>query len=131
MTPQAVALNLAASGQTSTSKEALMVRNALIKHGLETPMIDTKLSDQEKYDKIKASFTDIVETLGLDLTDDSLCETPHRIAKMYVSEIFSGLDYSQFPKVTAIENKMNVDEMVRVDNISLTSTCEHHFVTID
>lgn len=131
MTPQAVQLNLAASGESSTSKEALMVRNALIKHGLETPMIDTQLSDQEKYEKIKASFTDIVETLGLDLTDDSLCETPHRIAKMYVSEIFSGLDYSQFPKVTAIENKMNVDEMVKVDNISLTSTCEHHFVTID
>ena len=131
MTPQAVPLNLAAKGESSTSKEALMVRNALIKHGLETPMIDTQLSDQEKYEKIKASFTDIVETLGLDLTDDSLCETPHRIAKMYVSEIFSGLDYSQFPKVTAIENKMNVDEMVKVDNISLTSTCEHHFVTID
>ena len=131
MTPQAVPLNLAATGESSTSKEALMVRNALIKHGLETPMIDTKLTDQEKYDKIKASFTDIVETLGLDLTDDSLCETPHRIAKMYVSEIFSGLDYNQFPKVTAIENKMNVDEMVKVDNISLTSTCEHHFVTID
>lgn len=132
MTPQAVQLNLASMGeQSSTSKEALMVRNALIRHGLETPMIDTQLSDQEKYEKIKQSFTDIVETLGLDLTDDSLCETPHRIAKMYVSEIFSGLDYRQFPKVTAIENKMNVDEMVKVDNISLTSTCEHHFVTID
>ena len=132
MTPQAVQLNLASTAeQNSTSKEALMVRNALIRHGLETPMIDTQLSDQEKYEKIKDSFTDIVETLGLDLSDDSLCETPHRIAKMYVSEIFSGLDYRQFPKVTAIENKMNVDEMVKVDNISLTSTCEHHFVTID
>ena len=132
MTPQAVQLNLASKGeQGTTSKEALMVRNALIRHGLETPMIDTQLTDKEKYEKIRDSFTDIVETLGLDLTDDSLCETPHRIAKMYVSEIFSGLDYRQFPKVTAIENKMNVDEMVKVDNISLTSTCEHHFVTID
>jgi GTP cyclohydrolase I len=133
MTPQAVQLSLASLGEQSatTSQEALMVRNALIKRGLETPMIDNKLSDQEKYQRIKESFTDIAETLGLDLTDDSLCETPHRIAKMYVSEIFSGLDYSQFPKVTAIENKMNVDEMVKVDNISLTSTCEHHFVTID
>jgi len=133
MTPPAVQLSLASKGEESDviSREALMVRNALIKRGLETPMIDNKLSDEQKYEKIKASFTDIVETLGLDLSDDSLCETPHRIAKMYVREIFSGLDYKEFPKVTCIENKMNVDEMVKVDKISLTSTCEHHFVTID
>lgn len=133
MTPPAVQLSLASMGEQSevVSREALMVRNALIKHGLETPMIDNKLSDEQKYEKIKSSFTDIVETLGLDLSDDSLCETPHRIAKMYVREIFSGLDYKDFPKVTCIENKMNVDEMVKVDKISLTSTCEHHFVTID
>ena len=59
-----------------------------------------------------------METLGLDLTDDSLAETPHRIAKMYVNEIFSGLDYSTFPKVTVIENKMKVDEMIMVRDIS-------------
>ncbi|HHU3660226.1 TPA: GTP cyclohydrolase I FolE, partial [Escherichia coli] len=63
--------------------------------------------------------------------DDSLMETPHRIAKMYVDEIFSGLDYANFPKITLIENKMKVDEMVTVRDITLTSTCEHHFVTID
>ena len=56
---------------------------------------------------------------------------PHRIAKMYVDEVFGGLDYSQFPKITLIENKMNVEEMVCVEDIDLTSTCEHHFVTID
>jgi GTP cyclohydrolase I len=72
-----------------------------------------------------------MNTLGLDLTDDSLEETPHRIAKMYVDEIFSGLDYSQFPKITVIDNKMDVEEMICVDKIDLTSTCEHHFVTID
>ena len=72
----------------------------------------------------------IMETLGLDLADDSLAET-HRIAKMYVNEIFSGLDYATFPRVTVIENKMKVDEMIMVRDISLTSTCEHHFVTID
>ena len=113
------------------STEALRVREALINHGLETPMIDNGLSTEEKYTRIKHAFEDVVTTLGLDLTDDSLAETPHRIAKMYVKEIFSGLDYGQFPKVTMIENKMQVDEMVKVCDISFTSTCEHHFVTID
>ncbi|MGB0941013.1 MAG: GTP cyclohydrolase I FolE [Marinomonas sp.] len=113
------------------SSEAIRVRDALIKHGLETPMIDNGLSTEEKYQRIQASFVDIVTTLGLDLTDDSLAETPHRIAKMYVKEIFSGLNYHAFPKITVIDNKMKVDEMVKVKDISFTSTCEHHFVTID
>jgi len=111
--------------------EALLVREALVARGLETPMIACDLSAAEKQQKIKAHFTDILEILGLDLTDDSLCDTPRRIAKMYVNEIFSGLDYSNFPKITVIENKMQVDEMVRVKNIDLSSTCEHHFITID
>ena len=89
------------------------------------------LTRDERYDVIQASFTEILNTLGLDLRDDSLEQTPHRIAKMYVDEIFSGLDYTHFPKITVIENKMNVEEMVCVDDIDLTSTCEHHFVTID
>ncbi|MBR7888309.1 GTP cyclohydrolase I FolE [Marinomonas sp. A79] len=113
------------------SDEAEKVRNALINSGLETPMIDNGLTTEEKYQRIKNAFEDVVTTLGLDLTDDSLAETPHRIAKMYVKEIFSGLDYSVFPKITVIENKMKVDEMVKVSDISFTSTCEHHFVTID
>ncbi|MBM6549539.1 GTP cyclohydrolase I FolE [Marinomonas ostreistagni] len=113
------------------SDEAARVRDALIKHGLETPMIDNGFSTEEKYQRIKAAFEDVVYTLGLDLSDDSLAETPHRIAKMYVKEIFSGLDYGQFPKITVIDNKMKVDEMVKVSDISFTSTCEHHFVTID
>lgn len=89
------------------------------------------LSRDERYDVIRASFTQILDTLGLDLQDDSLEQTPHRIAKMYVDEIFSGLDYAHFPKITMIENKMKVEEMVCVEDIDLTSTCEHHFVTID
>ena len=113
------------------SDEALKVRNALIEKGLETPLIDNQLSSNDKYQRIKSAFTDIVTTLGLDLNDDSLAETPHRIAKMYVYEIFSGLDYHDFPKISVIDNKMHVDEMVKVDNISFISTCEHHFVTID
>ncbi|OUS25904.1 GTP cyclohydrolase I FolE [Thalassotalea sp. 42_200_T64] len=114
------------------SEQAKIVQTALITAGLETPMHnDRALTNDEKYQKIKFAFTEITEALGLDLTDDSLQETPHRIAKMYVQEIFSGLDYANFPKITVIENKMAADEMIMVKDINLTSTCEHHFVTID
>jgi|TARA_B110000093_G_C12929369_1_gene392755 GTP cyclohydrolase I len=113
------------------SPEANLVKAALVERGLETPMIENGLSRDEKYNLIKASMKDIVTTLGLDLRDDSLTETPHRIAKMYVDELFGGLDYRNFPKISVIDNKMGVEEMVKVDNISVISTCEHHFVTID
>lgn len=113
------------------SEEAIKVRSALERYGLETPMFDNGFSEAEKRQKIAVSMQDIMQTLGLDLNDDSLADTPNRIAKMYVNEIFSGLDYSTFPRITAIENKMNTSEMVRVSNIDLTSTCEHHFITID
>jgi GTP cyclohydrolase I len=119
------------STNSSFSLEALLVRDALVAHGLETPMVPHSIDNEQKYEKIKESVATIMKTLGLDLSDDSLQETPHRIAKMYVHEIFSGLDYTQFPKITVIENKMKVDEMVKVKEISLISTCEHHFVTID
>ena len=113
------------------SPEAILVRNTLIERGLETPMIETGLTAVQKYEHISNLMTEVIETLGLDLSDDSLAETPHRIAKMYVHEIFSGLDYRHFPKLSLIENKMGANEMVKIRNIDLTSTCEHHFVTID
>lgn len=113
------------------SYDAKRVSEALIARGLETPLVRNGLTGEQKRQRITESFTDIAYTLGLDLSDDSLSETPQRIARMYVNEIFSGLDYGSFPKITAIENKMAVDEMVRVSDISLVSTCEHHFVTID
>jgi GTP cyclohydrolase I len=113
------------------SPEAILVRDTLRRHGLETPMIENGLSAEEKYQRIRQLMGQVVETLGLDLTDDSLAETPHRIAKMYVHEIFSGLDYREFPKLSVIDNKMGVNEMVKIRDIDLTSTCEHHFVTID
>jgi GTP cyclohydrolase I len=113
------------------SNDARRVRDALVERGLETPLVHNGLSRDEKYDRIRESFTDIAHTLGLDLTDDSLCETPQRIARMYVDEIFSGLNYAMFPKATAIENKMGVEETVKVKDISVVSTCEHHFITID
>ncbi len=113
------------------SDEADRVRQALVERGLETPLLPHQFERDEKYQRIRKSMTDVVKTLGLDLNDDSLRETPHRIAKMYVDEIFAGLDYLNFPKITVIENKMGVEEMVKVNQIDLTSTCEHHFVTID
>ncbi len=113
------------------SAEAIAVRSALENAGLETPMVPNGLGREEKYARLRAAFTDVAETLGLDLSDDSLAETPHRIAKMYLDESFAGLDYRSFPSISVIENKMQVDEVVRVDAIELTSTCEHHFVTID
>jgi len=113
------------------SREAHAVRAALIKRGLETPLVPTGLTQQEKYERIRLAFEEIMVTLGLDLADDSLMETPDRIAKMYLEEVFAGLDYRRFPKITQIENRMQVEEMVRVDGISVSSTCEHHFVTID
>lgn len=113
------------------SREAVLVREALEAKGLETPMTVNRLSDEQKRSQIQAAMQTVMETLGLDLTDDSLCDTPRRIAKMYVDEIFSGLDYQKFPKITQIENKMQIEQPVQVSGISLTSTCEHHFVTID
>ena len=113
------------------SEEAARVREALLERGLETPLIENGLDRTQKYERIRDSFKTIAETLGLDLRDDSLQETPHRIAKMYVDEIFGGLDYTRFPKISVIDNKMQVEEMVLVDDIDLVSTCEHHFVTID
>ena len=69
--------------------------------------------------------------LGLDLSDESLIETPKRVAKMYVNEIFWGLDYEAFPKCTTVDNKMKYDEMVIERNVNVQSNCEHHFVVID
>ena len=116
---------------TITQDDATRVRIALEQCGLETPMRASHLTRDEKYNRVKAAFADIADALGLDLSDDSLEETPHRIAKMYVDEIFSGLNYDNFPKISVIENKMHVEEMVKIDDISVISTCEHHFVTID
>ena len=115
----------------SISESAQRVRAALEQKGLETPMAGNGLSDEQKRLKIESAMREVMDTLGLDLSDDSLCDTPKRIAKMYVDEIFGGLDYRKFPKITQIENKMCLDQPVQVSDISLTSTCEHHFVTID
>lgn len=113
------------------SPEAKLVQQALINAQLENSSSEPELSNTQKIDKITALMTEVMATLELDLEDDSLANTPNRIAKMYVEELFSGLDYLQFPKITTIENKMLVDEMIIVDDIAVNSTCEHHFITID
>ena len=107
------------------------VHEYLVKMGVETPTVDNGLSRTDKIEIIERKFKDIMETLGLDLTDDSLEETPKRVAKMYVGEIFWGLDYDAFPKCTTVANKMNYDEMVVERNVNVQSNCEHHFVIID
>ena len=109
----------------------LQVKQFLIDKGVETPMVDNGLTDSEKIAEIKDKFTDIMNALGLDLADDSLIDTPNRVAKMYVKEIFFGLDYKHFPKATTVDNKMKYDEMVIERNINVQSNCEHHFVIID
>ena len=111
----------------------LKVHEHLVKMGVETPIKETgQLIDRKgKIDVIESLFTDIMKTLGLDLTDDSLIETPKRVAKMYVNEIFWGLDYEAFPKCTTVDNKMRYNEMVCERNVNVQSNCEHHFVVID
>ena len=107
------------------------VHQHLVQAGVETPVIDTGIERKDKIDQIEGHFADIMEILGLDLADDSLMDTPKRVAKMYVNEIFWGLDYEAFPKCTAVDNKMKYDEMVIERNINVQSNCEHHFVVID
>jgi GTP cyclohydrolase I len=104
----------------------------LFNTALDTPMRPDAfvLSDEEKIIKIQKHFTAIMETLGLDLTDDSLSQTPKRVAKMYVKDIFSGLNPANKPSVTLFENKYGYSQMLVEKNISLYSMCEHHFVPI-
>lgn len=100
--------------------------------GVDTPLrADAfKMSEQEKMEKIEHHFKAIMETLGLDLTDDSLKGTPKRVAKMYVQEIFNGLDPSNKPKVALFENKYKYNQMLVEKDITFYSNCEHHFVPI-
>lgn len=99
---------------------------------IETPMREDAflLSDEEKIEQIEEKFRDIMNIMGLDLTDDSLQGTPHRVAKMYIKEIFSGLNPANKPSVKLFENKYHYKEMLVERNITFYSNCEHHFVPI-
>lgn len=105
-----------------------LVNEHLTNLGIHTPITDlVNESRDHKVDKITHLMKEVLETLGLDLTDDSLEETPLRVAKMYVDEIFSGLVPDNFPKCTTVENKFaHGDEFVQVNDITLFADCEHH-----
>jgi GTP cyclohydrolase I len=118
--------------KTKTDPElGIQIHKHLVQMGVETPSAPNDLDRKDKISLIETNFKRIMETLGLDLSDDSLAETPNRVAKMYVNEIFWGLDYEAFPKCTTVNNKMRYDEMVIERNINVQSNCEHHFVIID
>lgn len=99
---------------------------------LETPLKKDafSLSDHDKKKKIASLFGEIMDVMGLDLTDDSLKGTPDRVAKMYIEEIFSGLNPANKPKVALFDNKYQYNQMLVEKNITLYSNCEHHFVPI-
>lgn len=112
------------------------VHEYLVEKGVETPLVsynfeENKALTKKKKQKIEKHYRAIMEELGMDMTDDSLIDTPRRVGKMFVDELFWGLDYSNFPKCTSIANKMQYDEMVLEKDITVMSACEHHFVTID
>lgn len=100
--------------------------------GMDTPLKDNafEISDEEKKMKIAILFEEIMDVMGLDLTDDSLKGTPERVAKMYIDEIFSGLNPKNKPKVALFDNKYQYNQMLVEKNITLYSNCEHHFVPI-
>lgn len=109
------------------------VEQYLRSKGVHTPTIESALNVESniKIQGIEQNFTNIMLLLGLDLNDDSLMDTPKRVAKMFVNEIYWGLQTDNFPKCTVIDNKMGYDEMVIEKDITLMTNCEHHFVVID
>ncbi len=106
--------------------------NVHLSNGSETPMRPEAfdMSDEEKVERISAHFSEIMKILGLDLKDDSLRGTPRRVAKMYVKEIFRGLNPANRPYITTFENKYRYRRMLVERNIPVQSTCEHHFQPI-
>ena len=106
--------------------------DAHISNAVDTPLRPDafETSDEAKIRRIQEHFAIIMEVLGLDLNDDSLRGTPYRVAKMYVEEIFGGLNPANRPAISVFENKFKYGEMLVEKNITLTSNCEHHFVPI-
>ena len=111
-------LELIGDNHISTNVETPLRHDAFVK------------SDHQKIEAIQKYFAKIMEELGLDLTDDSLSGTPYRFAKMYVKELFYGLDPSKKPKISTFNNKYGYKKMLIEQNINIDSACEHHFLPI-
>ena len=103
-----------------------------ISTNINTPLLNSAFdkTDEEKIASIQKYFAKIMEELGLDLSDDSLSGTPHRFAKMYVKELFYGLNPENKPKLSTFENKYGYKKMLIEQNINIDSSCEHHFLPI-
>lgn len=117
------------NGNVIIKEEQLPLK--VIETGHIHPHLDSKkLTNQEKIEHIAFHFKEIMKTLDLDLENDSLKDTPKRVAKMYVNEVFSGLEKGNKPAITLFDNDYNYDQMLVEKNIKVHSTCEHHFVPI-
>jgi len=117
---------------TMNNERAEIIGDNHISSSVETPMVSEafKHSDDEKIEIIQHHFKKIMEELGLDLKDDSLSGTPYRVAKMYVKELFYGLNPKNKPKMSVFENKYGYNKMLVEKNINIDSSCEHHFLPI-
>lgn len=107
-----------------------LIHQHLVNHGVETPVVPTTMERKEKIERIEKSITDIMNIMGLDLNDDSLHETPRRVAKMFINETMWGLDFDAFPKCTTIQNKFTYDSVITLDDINVQSKCEHHLMPV-
>lgn len=119
---------------TETDKKDSWLGEAVHKHlvakGLETPLCDTEHGNASQLVLLENHFSEIHKILGIDLSDDSISDTPRRIAKMLVNETFAGLNYENFPKATVVDNKFSYDEMLVERGIKVHSMCEHHWKDI-
>ena len=115
----------------SDLKLGVQIKRHLNKNKVETPMILNQLDQKDKAKMLTEHYKTIVKVIGLDREDDSIKETPRRIGDMYAHELFSGMNYENFPKCTTVENKFEYDEMVTIKDIPVMSLCEHHFQPID
>ena len=116
---------------SNDTKLGLQVHEHLVSIGLETPSDFTQATNGDaahKREVIEKNFIEIMTVLGLDITNDSMVDTPKRIAKMYVDEVFCGLDYKNFPKIMSFENSFQNAGLVVERNIKVNSACSHHFV---
>lgn len=120
------------AGSVNFQNNTDLIGDEHISTSVETPLREDAfvLTDEEKIKKIEFHFAEIMQTMGLDLNDESLMGTPQRVAKMYIKEIFSGLNPANKPKISLFENKFRYNEMLVEKNISFYSNCEHHFVPI-